>query len=104
MSSTFLKMLGVALAAGMGYIEGIPIRKAPLMELFLYLIGLAIWLVIVYVVTTYLTRRHYRPYWVQQGRDWRLKGYDRFISQYAWIQKYFDEGYYELDRIVEGKK
>lgn len=57
-----------------------------------------------YFVIQYMTRRRYRAYWVDKGREWRLKGYDYFELDTPWIKKFFDEGYYELDRLAEGGK
>lgn len=74
------------------------------MELFIGLLIYMVLMVPLYFLIQFIVRRGYRDAWVQRGRDWRLKGYDHIDLGTAWIQKYFDEGYYELDRIVEGVK
>lgn len=74
------------------------------MEFFIGLLIYAVLMIPLYFLIQFLVRRRYRAEWVQRGRDWRLKGYDHIDLSAAWIQKFFDEGYYELDRIVEGKK
>ena len=74
------------------------------MEIF---IGLLIYVAIMiplYFVIRYTVRQRYRSYWVDKGREWRLKGYDYFELDTPWIKKFFDEGYYELDRLAEGGK
>lgn len=52
-----------------------------------------------YFLTSRLTRRFYRKSWMNMGREDRALRYPyHFTSNYSWIQKYYDEGYYEQDR------
>lgn len=54
-----------------------------------------------YFLIQHMVRRCYRDLWVNRGREWRLKGYDYYELDTPWIKKFFDEGYYEIDRILE---
>ena len=54
-----------------------------------------------YFASTKLTQMHYAKEWIQNGRNDRDRGYARFITSYGWIQRYYDRGYYEVDKRNE---
>lgn len=68
------------------------------MEIFIGLFFSAVIMIPLFFGIQYAVRQSYRDYWVNKGREWRLKGYDYFELDTPWIKKFFAEGYYEKDK------
>lgn len=73
------------------------------MDVFIAMLIYAAILIPGYFIIQHVTRQRYREFWVNRGRQWRQDGYPYFELDTPWIKKFFDEGYYEMDRDEEKK-